>query len=224
MLFQLLPHFLWLWSLYFAADPSLVREQLFDACINLGSIHRLLKELHEAEELYKKAMEIAASMQDFDKEVLAKIHLAMCLLDRGELKQAIETYFNPLMIHKSSLSKYTSALYLQNYGNACRSAADWGKAKEYLREALELAKQLRDAGLVSSCCGDLGNVFRSEGRYCSFSLLFQLWFVLLQGFLPLVLWFSYFHNLHQHSFFFLKESEGHSFVSGLRKPTLPYLF
>ena len=161
-------------------------------------MHRLLKELHAAEELYKKAMEIAASMQDFDKEAFAKIHLAMCLLDRGELKQAIETYFNPLMIHKSSLSNYTRALYLQNYGNACRSAADWGKAKEYLREALELAKGLRDAGLVSSCCGDLGNVFRSEGRYCPFSLLFAILVDLVasdQGFFPLVLWFSYFHKL-----------------------------
>ena len=141
-------------------------------------------------------------MQEFDKEAFAKIHLAMCLLDRGELKQAIETYFNPLMIHKSSLSKYTRALYLQNYGNACRSAADWGKAKEYLREALELAKQLRDAGLVSRCCGDLGNVFRSEGRYCPFSVFnFICDSFCSRVFLPLVLWFSYFHNLNQFSFF-----------------------
>lgn len=155
-------------------------------------------------------MEIATSMQDFDKEALAKIHLAICLLDRGELKQAIETYLSPLMIRKSSLSKYTRALYLQNYGNACRSAADWGKAKEYLREALEIAKQLRDAGLVSSCCGDLGNVFRSEGRYCPFSLLFICDSCCSRDFYPsLVLWFSYFHNLNKRSFFFcFKESEG----------------
>ena len=104
-------------------------------------------------------------MKDFDRETSAKIHLAICLLDRGELKEAIETYFKPLMVFKSNMSYYTRVLYLQYYGNACRSAADWGRAKEYLREALDLAKEVRDAGLVSSCCGDLGNVFRSEGRY-----------------------------------------------------------
>ena len=132
--------------------------------MNLGSIHRLLKELDKAEQLYHKACEIAASVKDFDKETFAKIHLAICLLDRGELKEAIETYFEPLMVFKSTMKTHTKALYLQYYGNACRSAADWGRAKEYLREALDLTKEVRDIGLVSSCCGDLGNVYRSEGR------------------------------------------------------------
>ena len=127
-------------------------------------IHRLLKELNEAEQFYKKAREIAATANDFHKETLAKIHLATCLLDRGELKDAIETYFKPLMAFKTAMNTHTRALYLQHYGNACRSAADWGRAKEYLREALDLAKELKDVGLESSCSGDLGNVFRSEGR------------------------------------------------------------
>ncbi|CAH3030729.1 unnamed protein product [Porites evermanni] len=147
------------------ADPLLTEELLFNASLNLGSIHRLRKELNTAEHFYKKAMESATLMKDLDREMLAKIHLALCLLDRGELKEAMENYFKELMISKSNMSNYTKTLFLQYYGNACRSAADWGRAKEYLREALHLAKQLKDAGLVSSCCGDLGNVFRSEGRY-----------------------------------------------------------
>ena len=151
--------------LFFLIDPSQTGQLLFDACLNLASIYRLRRELHTAEDLYRKAWDIAASLKDFDRETSAKIHLAICLLDRGELKEAIETYFKPLMVFKSNMSYYTRALYLQYYGNACRSAADWGRAKEYLREALDLAKEVRDAGLVSSCCGDLGNVFRSEGRY-----------------------------------------------------------
>ena len=137
---------------------------LFDASLNLGSIHRLLKELSKAEQLYNKALEIAVSMKDFDKEILAKIHLAVCLLDRGELKQAINTYFEPLLEFKTAMRKHTRGLYLHYFGGACRSAADWGRAKEYLREALDLAKEVKDVGLISSCCGELGNVYRSEGR------------------------------------------------------------
>ena len=133
--------------------------------MNLASIQRLQKKIAEAEDLYGKASAAAASIQDLDKETLAKVHLAICLLDRGELKKATEKYFEPLFPHKESWGKYTRAIYLQSYGNACRSAADWGKAKEFLREALKLAMELKNAGLISSCSGDLGNVFRSEGRY-----------------------------------------------------------
>ena len=148
----------------FSTDALLTAPLLFDACLNLGSIHRLLKELSKAEQLYKKAGEISLSMKNFDKETLAKIHLAICLLDLGELKEAINTYFEPLMVFKTTMRKHTRALYLYYYGAACNSAADWGRAKEYLREALDLAKEVNDVGLVSSCCGELGNVFRSEGR------------------------------------------------------------
>ena len=148
----------------FSTYSLLTGPLLFDASLNLGSIHRLLKELNQAEQLYKKAREIAVSLKEFDKETLAKIHLAVCLLDRGELKEAINTYFEPLMEFKTTMRKHTKALYLLYYGGACRSAADWGRAKEYLREALGLAKEVKDVGLISSCCGELGNVFRSEGR------------------------------------------------------------
>lgn len=150
---------------FFTADPIAVGEYQYEACMNLATIQRLQKKMQEAEDLYSKARAAAASIRDLDKETLAKVHLAICLLDRGELKQATETYFKPLLPHKNDWDKYTRAIYLQSYGNACRSAADWGNAKAYLREALELANELKNRGLVSSCCGDLGNVFRSEGRY-----------------------------------------------------------
>ena len=65
-------------------------------------------------------MESATLMKDRDREMLAKVHLALCLLDRGELKEAIENYFKELMISKSKMSNYTRTLFLQYYGNACR--------------------------------------------------------------------------------------------------------
>lgn len=146
-------------------DPTAVGEYQFEAYMNLATIQRLQKKMQEAEDLYRKAHSAAVSNRDLDKETLAKVHLAICLLDQGELKEATETYFKPLLPDKDNWDKYTQAIYLQSYGNACRSAADWGNAKAYLREALKLAKELNNMGLVSSCSGDLGNVFRSEGRY-----------------------------------------------------------
>ena len=136
----------------------------FQAHLNLGTAHRLLKDLNKAEQLYNEALRIALSMHDFDCEAAARTHLALCLLDRGQLNDAIDDIFRPLLPRKEQMMPFTRTMFLQYYGNACRSAADWGPAKVYLREALELAKQLREPGLLSSCCGDLGNVFRSEGR------------------------------------------------------------
>ncbi|XP_029195923.2 tetratricopeptide repeat protein 28-like [Acropora millepora] len=145
-------------------DP-IAGQYKFEACMNLATIQRLQRKMQEAEDLYREAHVAAASIRDLDKETLAKVHLAICLLDQGELKEATETYFKPLLPDKDNWDKFTQAIYLQSYGNACRSAADWGNAKAYLREALKLAEELNNMGLLSSCMGDLGNVFRSEGRY-----------------------------------------------------------
>ena len=139
----------------------------FLAHLDLGTPYRLLKDLKEARELFTKSLQIAEEMNDYDKQSLAKVNLVLCLLDEGQLKQAIEEYLCPMMQHRERMSMRTQVLYLQQYGNACRSAADWGTARTHLREALGLAKDLKDPGLVSSCCGDLGNVFRSEGRLVS---------------------------------------------------------
>ena len=140
---------------------------MFHGQLNLGTAYRLLKDLSKAEYHYREALNIAQSQQDFDCEVLAKVHLAMCILDKGQLKEAIDKFFKPLLASKNQMQPLARTLYLQCYGNACRSAADWGAAKDYLRESINIAKQLREPHLVSllaSCCGDLGNVFRSEGR------------------------------------------------------------
>ena len=45
-----------------------------------------------------------------------------------------------------------------------RSAADWGPAKDYLRESIAIAEALNDTVAVADRQGDLGTVYRSEGR------------------------------------------------------------
>lgn len=134
------------------------------AHIDTGTGYRLLKDLDRARELFNKSLEIAVELKDDDKKSLAKVHLVLCLLDEGQLKEAIDTYLTPMLQCRNSMSPQTRALYLQQFGNACRSAAKWGEARKYLQEALEIAKGLKDLHLVSNCFGDLGNVFRSEGR------------------------------------------------------------
>ncbi|XP_033646296.1 G-protein-signaling modulator 1-like isoform X2 [Asterias rubens] len=46
-----------------------------------------------------------------------------------------------------------------------RASADFGTAKEYLREAIAIAERLEDPVAVADRHGDLGTTFRSEGRF-----------------------------------------------------------
>lgn len=137
---------------------------MFVAHIDIGTSYRLLKDFNRAREHFYKGLVLAGEMNDHDKTSLAKVHLVLCLLDEGQLKQAIDEYLIPMMQCKNIMKPQTLALYLEQFGNACRSAAKWGEARKYLQEALAIARDLKDPQLVSNCCGDLGNVFRSEGR------------------------------------------------------------
>lgn len=103
-------------------------------------------------------------VKDFDKEILVKIYFVVCFFDCGELKEVINIYFELLMVFKIVMKKYILVFYLCYYGGVCWFVVDWGRVKEYFWEVLELVKEVKDVGFVLSCCGELGNVFRLEGR------------------------------------------------------------
>ncbi|XP_033639923.1 G-protein-signaling modulator 1-like [Asterias rubens] len=63
------------------------------------------------------------------------------------------------------MSDKNRGLMLQSFGNACRASADFGTAKEYLREAIDIAEPLEDPVAVADRHGDLGTTFWSEGRF-----------------------------------------------------------
>eukprot|EP00058_Branchiostoma_floridae_P025159 XP_002610649.1 hypothetical protein BRAFLDRAFT_65840 [Branchiostoma floridae] len=102
------------------------------------------------------------AMDPADAAVLADIHLGILLLASGHLNMAIQDTFLPLL--QRDLGQYSRGLLLQHLGNAYRSAADWGPAKDHLREAVSIATALGDEIQAAGRYGDLGNVYRSEGR------------------------------------------------------------
>ena len=130
----------------------------------MANMQRISRSSTTVEKLYQEALDFATEMGDTNGALLSKIYLAICLLDKGQLKQAIELYFEPMYAQKEIMATPTKILYLQHYGSACRSAANWGQAKTFLGEALITAKELGDFGSLSACLGELGNVYRSEGR------------------------------------------------------------
>ncbi|XP_072045038.1 uncharacterized protein [Amphiura filiformis] len=142
----------------------------FQAACDVGNAHCFLGNLDKAKIFLDEAKEIASKMADPDKIALATIHHGNWLLASGQLKIAMGEVFRPLM--GVSLCEYNQGLMLQGYGNACRSAADWGPAKDHLRESIAIAEALNDTVSVAARQGDLGTTYRSEGRTAD-ALMYQ---------------------------------------------------
>ncbi|XP_066282948.1 tetratricopeptide repeat protein 28-like isoform X5 [Branchiostoma lanceolatum] len=113
-----------------------------------------------------QARDVAAQMDPAadpaEAAVLAEIHLGMLQLASGHLNTAIRDSFLPLL--GQNMGQHNRGRLLQHLGNAYRSAADWGPAKDHLREAVSMATEMGDEIEAAGRHGDLGNVYRSEGR------------------------------------------------------------
>ncbi|XP_033639002.1 uncharacterized protein LOC117299561 [Asterias rubens] len=144
------------------SDSSL-GEMHFQAALDLGNAHCFLGNLKEAKTYLDEAETLAVEMGDVDKNTTATIHHGDWILGSGHLKEAIAKVFQPLL--KRNMSDKNKGLMLQSFGNACRASADFGTAKEYLREAIAIAERLEDHVAVADRHGDLGTIFRSEGRF-----------------------------------------------------------
>ncbi|XP_022094203.1 tetratricopeptide repeat protein 28-like isoform X2 [Acanthaster planci] len=147
-----------------------LQEMRFQAALDLGNAHRFLGNMDQARTFLDEAMAIAVETDDADKVTAATIHHGEWILASGHLKDAISQVFQPLL--KRNMSDRNRGILLQAFGNACRAAADWGPAKEYMREAITIAEGLNDPVAVADRQGDLGTIFRSEGR-TSDALLYQ---------------------------------------------------
>ncbi|XP_019625622.1 PREDICTED: tetratricopeptide repeat protein 28-like isoform X2 [Branchiostoma belcheri] len=140
-------------------QPDIPPSALFQACLDAGDAHRVCGILDKARHFYRQARDVATHMDD---TVLAETHLGILLLASGHLNKAIQDSFIPLL--RQDMGQYNRGLLLQHLGNAYRSAADWGPAKDHLREAVSIAEDMGDPIQAASRYGDLGNVYRSEGR------------------------------------------------------------
>ncbi|XP_038053496.1 tetratricopeptide repeat protein 28-like [Patiria miniata] len=147
-----------------------INEMRFQAALDLGNAHRFLGNMGDAKIHLDEAMAVAVAMDDTDKITTATIHHGEWILASGHLKDAISQVFQPLL--KRNMSDRNRGILLQAFGNAARAAADWGPAKEYMREAIAIAERLNDPIAVADRQGDLGTIFRSEGR-TSDALLYQ---------------------------------------------------
>ncbi|XP_013401212.1 tetratricopeptide repeat protein 28 isoform X2 [Lingula anatina] len=133
-----------------------------ESSFDLATVYRIVGQLDEADRILREALQFAKDHNCRDGAHRAKVLQGIVLLSRGELGVAIRGVFTPLM--EESLSDENKGLLLQALGNACRSAAQWGPAKDHMREAISIAKKMGDKAREAERHCDLGTIYRSEGR------------------------------------------------------------
>ncbi|XP_076327100.1 tetratricopeptide repeat protein 28-like isoform X2 [Tachypleus tridentatus] len=138
-------------------------NSLFQACICCFLVCRYQGDVEHAKKYLDEAKSVAEKANNDDDYQMALIYHADWLLAKGNLNSAINEFLEPLL-HKKNLTMQNKGLLLQKLGNACRSAAQWGLAKQHLRESIRIAQSLGDKVAEYDRATDLGNVYRSEGR------------------------------------------------------------
>ncbi|KFM66175.1 Tetratricopeptide repeat protein 28, partial [Stegodyphus mimosarum] len=148
-------------------DPKIPTKSAYNAyikaCVDLLLVCRYQGKVEEAQKFLEEATTVAEKENDTDDKHLLRIFYGDILLARGQLNKAIEDVFHPLL-RQQNLTDYNKGLLLQKLGNACRSAARWGQAKEHLRKSILIARNQGDKISEYDRATDLGNVYRSEGR------------------------------------------------------------
>ncbi|XP_035218042.1 tetratricopeptide repeat protein 28-like [Stegodyphus dumicola] len=148
-------------------DPKIPRKSAYKAyikaCVDLLLLCRYQGKIEEAQKFLDEATTVAEKENVINDKHLLRIFHGDILLARGQLNKAIDDVFHPLL-HQQNLTDYNKGLLLQKLGNACRSAARWGQAKNHLRKSILIAQNQGDKISEYDRVTDLGNVYRSEGR------------------------------------------------------------
>ncbi len=139
---------------------------------NIGMMLYRTGELHEAEELLLRALEIKESITGTidpsvatTLEALGHVHLA-----QGHAERALDRYRSALTIRKALMGVHhpetaETAKSLGNIGNVLASRGRHDEALEHYERALEIQQEVLDPGHVdlARTLGNIGNLLQSTG-------------------------------------------------------------
>lgn len=143
--------------------PTYLYKSWFRCCSDNFVICRYQGRLDDAKKFLEEAKTISTENDNKEDNNITKILEADWLLAIGLLNKAIDDVLLPTL-ENCEISEEVKGYLLQKLGNACRSAALWGKAKEHLKNSIKIAQKLNDKIAEYDRATDLGNVYRSEGR------------------------------------------------------------
>ncbi len=129
----------------------------------LGHLFQLLGDLDRAEEMHRKALEIAEKLGHRKNMGASYGNLGNTYYTRGDLDEAEKLYRKALEIDEKIGRLEGMAITYGNLGVIYRTRGDLDRAEEMHRKALEIAKKLGYREGMAGQYGNLGNVYRTRG-------------------------------------------------------------
>jgi len=138
-------------------------DDLF-ALNQMGHIHRLRGQLKEAEDCYKRVLQLGRDVSNEVLQSAALGNLGLIYETRGELDMAKEMYLKSLGIaEKLGLQDVMAGDY-GNLGAIYQKQGDFEKAVKMYRRILEIEEKLGRLDSVAITCGNLGVMYRRQGE------------------------------------------------------------
>ncbi len=134
------------------------------ALSNLGNISKTRGDFDDAQNYYRRALEIQTELGNREEMAIAVGNLGNVALDRGNIDEAESNFLKALAIQEELGEEARAARQLRNLGNAAATRGDGDTADEYFQRALAIFERLGDdAGAADQLTGLGINAFqRSE--------------------------------------------------------------
>ena len=131
---------------------------------NLGLIYEMRGELEKAEEMHKRALEIARQIGKVEEMARQYSNLGNVYEKKGELDKAEEMYKRALEINEKLGRIEGMAINYGNLGLIYRSHGELDKAKEMFRDGLKIDEKLGRLEGKAAKYSNLGLIYMDKGE------------------------------------------------------------
>lgn len=146
------------------ADPQ-DRQVLVDAWHDLGAVHELVGESHEAEKCFTEMMRLAWILVNRGKAGAAFNHIGRIHRGRGD-GAAARAFLNRAMgLFKAAGDEKGVAASLADLGELARREGSYERAHKLLSEALSLQRKIDNKRSIAVCLHTLGHIETARGSY-----------------------------------------------------------
>lgn len=130
---------------------------------SLGSHFRMTGRIQEADNRYRKALDIHEASGNRVSQAKVLCNLGLLCRVRGEMNEAMEFFHSALESNSDSKNLWVEGVILGNLGNLHFDMGQLDESIEYYQRALDLSREVGDRRSEGIALGNLGNPWNSKG-------------------------------------------------------------
>lgn len=129
----------------------------------MGSHFRITGRIDEAEDRYRKALEIQTAAENRASQAKVLCNLGILFRARGEMNEAMDYFHSALDSNRDSKNLWVEGVILGNLGNLYFDLGQLDESIEFYQKTLDLSREVGDRRSEGIALGNLGNPWNSKG-------------------------------------------------------------